>query len=190
MASATGSWVNSKIHYETAPQRASLRSKKPKPQRNHHYTFDVDDNGLDINGFILHTDKHQGKKHKFRVYLDSNENGRFDKKDELIGRSGLKQKCAAKGVGNLLDEDKAGHLEVKFKRDDGTLQIVQRTSESNASMREPDDIDAQLLGGSGGDGGTAGNVSVTNLSFNDSDSSQIVSVTPQLGAKAAWGQLH
>ena len=133
--------MNSKIHYETAPQRASLRSKKPKPQRNHHYTFDVDDNGLDINGFILHTDKHQGKKHKFRVYLDSNENGRFDKKDELIGRSGLKQKCAAKGVGNLLNEDKAGHLEVKFKRDDGTLQIVQRTSESNASMRSLEAVD-------------------------------------------------
>ena len=124
-----------------SPQGASLRSKEPKPQRKHHYTFDVDDNGLDINGFILHTDKHNGKRHKFRVYLDSNENGRFDKNDELIGRSGLKQKHAAKGVGNLLDEGEIGQLQVKSKRDDGMLQIVQRTSESNASMRSLEAVD-------------------------------------------------
>ena len=105
------------------------------PQRNHHYIFDVDDNGLNINGFILHTDKHKGKRQKFRVYLDSNKNGRFDKQDQLIGRTGLHQLHAAKGVGNVLDEDELGQLEVKFKRDDGMLQIVQRNSESNALMR-------------------------------------------------------
>ena len=95
---------------------AKARSKEPKPQRKHHYTFDVDDNGLDINGFILHTDKHKGKRHKFRVYLDSNENGRFDKNDQLIGRTGLKHKHASKGVGNLLDDDEIGELIVDFKR--------------------------------------------------------------------------
>ena len=124
-----------------APQQSS-RSPEPKPsrrskeiteedllafnQRKHHYTFDVDDNGLDISGFILHTDKHKGKRQKFRVYLDSNENGRFDKTDQFIGRTGLKQKHAAKGIGNLLDDDELGQLEVKFKN-----------LKSNASMREP-----------------------------------------------------
>ena len=155
------------------------------PHHHYHYTFDVDDNGLDINGFILHHNKHEGKRHKFRVYLDSNENGRFDKNDQLIGRTGLKQKHAAQGVGNLLDEDELGQLEVTFKK-----------PKSNASMRESDDIDAQLFGGSGGDGGTSGNISITNLSFSDSDRDSMADFDKAnlgvhtLGAKAAWGQLH
>jgi len=166
------------------PKSSSNRSPKSK-QREHHYTFDVDDNGLDINGFVVHTAKHKGKKHKFRVYLDSNENERFDKKDELVGRSGLKQKHATKGLGNLLDEDEIGQLKVKFKK-----------LKSNASMREPDDIDSQMLGGSGGDGGTSGNISITNLSFSDPDGDPIADFDKAnlgvhtLGAKAAWGQLH
>ena len=105
------------------PESFSSRSSKSK-QRNHHYTFDINDNDLDKNGFIIYSDKGQGKRRKFRVYLDSNENGSFDKNDQLIGRTGLKHKHAAKGVGNLLDEDELGQLEVKFKR-----------YKSNASMR-------------------------------------------------------
>ena len=176
--------------------RKSNKSIKSNKQRLHHYAFDVDDNGLDINGFILQTDKHKGKRQKFRVYLDSNENGRFDKNDQLIGRTGLKQKHAAKGVGNLLDEGEIGQLEVKYKKPDGSLAIVQRSSESNASMRGTDDIDAQMFGGSGGDGGTAGNVSVTNLSFSDPNGDPVADFNDAylgvhtLGAKAAWGQLH
>ena len=53
---------------------------------------------------------------KFRVHLDSNENGRFDKNDLLIGRTGISNKVAAKGVGNLLDEGETGELIVDFKR--------------------------------------------------------------------------
>ena len=97
------------------PEPISSRSSKLK-QRNHHYTFDINDNGLDISGFIVHSEKGQGKGHKFRVFLDSNENGRFDKKDTLISSSHLKQKFADKGVGNLLDEDINGRVEVKFKQ--------------------------------------------------------------------------
>jgi len=111
---------------ESCGDNKSLKSA----QRIHHYTFDVDDNGLDINGFILHTDKHKGKRHKFRVYLDSNKNGRFDKNDPLIGRTGLKHKHAAKGVGNLLDDDEIGQVEVTFKK-----------SKSNASMRSLETFD-------------------------------------------------
>ena len=143
MATATGMWTPFVIDipsyqppdplppFPLPPVKASARgSNKSKPQRNHHYTFDVDDNGLHINGFILHTDKHKGERHKFRVYLDSNENGRFDKSDPLIGMSGLKQKHAAKGVGNLLDEGEIGQLEVTFKK-----------AESNASMRSLEAVD-------------------------------------------------
>ena len=151
----TGNWVNAENIINQALLGNPIfqsRSKEPKPQRKHHYTFDVDDNGLDINGFILHHNKHEGKRHKFRVYLDSNENGRFDKNDELIGRSGPKQKHASKGVGNLLYEGEIGELVVKFK-----------TTKSNASMREPDDIDglSQSIGGGGG--------RIGSMSFSDSD---------------------
>lgn len=126
MATSNGMWsgFNESLDYMAMVMSRKSRSKEPKPQRKHHYKFDVDDNGLDINGFILHTDKHKGKRHKFRVYLDSNENNRFDKDDQLIGRTGLKQKHAAKGVGNLLDEDELGQLEVTFKK-----------PKSNPSMR-------------------------------------------------------
>ena len=133
MATAAGNWV---LKFDCAVSNNGLkgcpssRSPEPKKQRNYHYAFDVDDNGLDINGFILQTDKHKGKRQKFRVYLDSNENGRFDKNDPLIGLSGLKKKHAAKGVGNLLDEGEIGQLEVTFKK-----------AKSNASMRSLEAVD-------------------------------------------------
>ena len=146
MTKAQGVWFPIDIPVvDDQPPTLEPSLRKPEgsraKQRNHQYTFDVDDNGLDINGFILQTDKHKGKRQKFRVYLDSNENGRFDKSDPFIGLSGLKQKHAAKGVGNLLDEGEIGQLEVKSKRDDGMLQIVDRTSESNASMRSLEAVD-------------------------------------------------
>ena len=104
-----GKWVTTSNINAGFVDLARRRSKKTtkddsnaRNQRKHHYTFEVDDNGLDINGFVLHTDKHEGKRQKFRVYLDSNENGRFDKNDQLIGRTGIREKHAAKGVGNLM----------------------------------------------------------------------------------------
>ena len=181
------------------------RSSEPKQERKYHYKFDVDHNGLDINGFILHHDKHKGKRHKFRVYLDSNENGRFDKKDELIGRSALKQKHAAKGVGNLLDEGELGQLEVTFKKPksnasmrigdenyptirDTPLNQVKIEIDLQVGKLDPLEItsSAQSIGGGGGDGGAAGNVSVTNLSFSDSDGSRIAG----FDAVMADGSVH
>ena len=127
MATANGDWTKAmQITMDImATTMFKSRSKEPKPQRKHHYTFDVDDNGLDINGFILHADKHKGKRHKFRVYLDSNENNRFDKNDLLLGRIGLKNRHSKNGVGGILDEDELGQLEIKFKK-----------PKSNVSMRE------------------------------------------------------
>ena len=105
-------------------------------QRNHHYKFDIDDNGVDINGFILHTDKHKGKRHKFRVYIDSNEDGRFDKDDLLIGRTGIKAKHSKKGVGNLIDINETGKVEVKLK-----------PNRDNASLRTDDFAAGSSIGG-------------------------------------------
>lgn len=185
------------------PTRQASLLLKARRERNHHYTFNVDDNGLDINGFILHTDKHKGKKQKFRVYLDSNENNRFDKNDELIGRTGLNQKHAAKGVGNLLDEGEIGQLKVKFTK----TPLIQSDESygdsidthlaglsSNLSARSGYQVEGQSainkLGSRNSNAGNESTYSVNSMSFSTSDGSQIGSVTPQLGAEAAWGQLH
>ena len=145
-------------------------STRTRKERKHHYAFDVDDNGLDINGFILHTDKHKGKRQKFRVYLDSNENGRLDKNDLLIGRIGLKQKHASKGVGNLLDDGELGQLEINFNKDDGNLPIVYRNSDSNASMR-----------GNGKDSMPYLVSSIYQMSFSDSSGADVSSIVIDCG---------
>ena len=130
-------------------KKTTIDDSNARNQRKHQYTFEVDDNGLDINGFVLHTDKHEGKRQKFRVYLDSNENGRFDRNDQLIGRTGIREKHAAKGVGNLLDEDEVGLLEVKFK-----------IPNSNASMRSVSD-------------GLSQTINLSSLGFKDSDGDRV-----------------
>ena len=189
MASAIGNWVlkgalkaDCFVTDNGLKGCPSSRSPELKLQRNYHYTFDVDDNGLDINGFILQTDKHKGKKQKFRVYLDSNENGLFDKRDPLIGMSALKKKHAAKGVGNLLDEDEIGQLEVTFKK-----------PKSNASMRSLETFDTGR--GPLNQIGNIIGISPTFLFLNpEGDPTAYFNETNlgvhTVGAKAAWGQLH
>ena len=135
----------------TGPQPLPKIPVKP----NHDYTFEVYHKGLDINGFIRHTDKHKGKHHKFRVYVDENQNGRFDKNDPLIGKTGLKQKFADKGVGNLLDENEIGQLEVKFKK-----SALMRSEKSCEGA-----LDSHLTG-------------VSSFFFADSDGNDITQVIP------------
>ena len=63
---------------------------------------------------VQHTKKAHYR-HRFKVFLNTNDNGRFDGKDDLIGKTRLFLKHSRKGVGNLLEEDQVGQLEVKFK---------------------------------------------------------------------------
>ena len=173
MATANGTWKYG---------ATKSRSKTPNSQRRHHCTFDVDDNNLDINGFILYHNKHEGKRHKIRVYLDSNENGRFDKTDPLLGRSGIKHKHVDYGVGNLLDEDELGQLEVTFKK-----------SKSNGSMRGSDIVIAEAVLGEyllqDEQSPLPTQIkSLERLEFSDSDGNHLGSVMPMPGSM--WDQLH
>ena len=104
MPTAKGTWTLSSD--ESMPNRK---------HRNHHYTFNVDHKGFDLNGFIVHTDKHRGKRDKFRVYLDANENNRFDKRDLLIGRAGLKDQHSKDDVGELLEQGELGGIKLKLR---------------------------------------------------------------------------
>ena len=138
------------LSLRSSPTTSSLRRRRPKRQRNrnHHYTFDVDDNGLDINGFIIQRYSKFHRRYKFRVYLDNNENGLFDRGDELIGMTGLKDKHSKKGIGNLLEDGELGRLEVKFKKDKSNASMTEAMNsmapaEPAESMDEP--IDPALL---------------------------------------------
>ena len=129
MATATGTWIaTSNINagfIDLARQRSKEITKDDLiDQRKYHYSFNVEDKGVDVSGFIVHTAKKNQGRHKFRVHLDSNDNGRFDKNDLFYGHSGLKTKDSKKGVGQILDEGEVGELKIKFK-----------TLESNASMK-------------------------------------------------------
>ena len=141
MATATGTWITTSNINAGFIDLARRRSKEITEddllafnQRKHHYTFDVGDNSLDINGFILHAAKKDQGRHKFRVYLDSNDNGRFDKNDSFYGHTGLKTKHSKKGVGQILDKGEVGELKIKFK-----------TLESNASMKASEDSEPKLM---------------------------------------------
>ena len=178
----------------SSPPLYHFDGTRNRKERKHHYTFDVDHKGLDINGFILHTNKHKGKRHKFRVYLDSNENGRFDKKDQLIGRTGLKHKHAAKGVGNLLDEDEIGQVEVKFKRSPlmqsdesygDSIDTHLAGLSSNLSANSGYQIEGQgainKLGSSDSDVGNEPTYSVNSMSFSDSGGAEVSSIVVNCG---------
>ena len=127
MATATGTWSsNITSGFIDLARRKSKEITKDDliDQRRYHYSFNVDDKGVDVSGFIVHTAKKNQGRHKFRVHLDSNENARFDKNDKFYGHTGLKTKHSKKGVGQILDESEVGELKIKFK-----------TLESNASMK-------------------------------------------------------
>ena len=122
MATASGTWrptVSNEIREK--PSKPSIEdydvesgSPEAKNQRKSHFSFDVVHKGLDINGFVLHSNKHS--RQKFRVYLDSNANGRFDNADLFYGKTGLKAKDSIKGIGAILDPQEVGQVEVKFRR--------------------------------------------------------------------------
>jgi len=122
MATASGTWrptVSNEIREK--PSKPSIEdydvesgSPEAKNQRKSHFSFDVVHKGLDINGFVLHSNKHS--RQRFRVYLDSNANGWFDNADLFYGKTGLKAKDSMKGIGATLDPQEVGQVEVKFRR--------------------------------------------------------------------------
>lgn len=99
---AVGNWFSNTINCDSfisEPCPSSSRSPEPKKERKYHYSFNIEDKGIDVSGFIVHTAKKNQGRHKFRVHLDSNDNSRFDKNDSFYGHSGLKTKDSKKGVG-------------------------------------------------------------------------------------------
>nr|BDD45744.1 hypothetical protein 47 [bacterium] len=171
MRSASGTWITilppaplSQLPPFSGELRLSKsRSPEPKKERKYHYSFNVEDKGVDVSGFIVHTAKKNQGRHKFRVHLDSNDNGRFDKNDSFFGHTGLKTKYSKKGVGQILDEGEVGELKIKFK-----------TLESNASMKSGgSDLDPIIKVMKFKHGSLD-----TTASMRTSDSSSVAEVTP------------
>ena len=73
---AIGSWFNEAGNsiasapfgreVETFP---SSRSPEPKKERKYHYSFNIEDKGVDISGFIVHTAKKNQGRHKLGFIL-------------------------------------------------------------------------------------------------------------------------
>ena len=133
MPTAKGTWKFS-----------SDESKSNRKHRNHHYTFDVNHNGVDINGFIVHHDKRGGKKEKKRVYLDSNENGRFDKDDLFLGCTGINERATRKGAG--LDPGEIGHVEIQFKQSKNRSDVADAFDLSQIPVIQGADFRGPSLG--------------------------------------------
>ena len=158
MATAHGIWSSNLISGLIGlARKRSKESRKDdllfKRARLHHYVFDVDHNGLDLNGFVLHADKRKAKREKFRVYLDSNENAKFDRNDLFFGTTALKDANSQDGVGGILGETEVGQLKVRFKK------IKSKASLGSADAEEPDVI-------------------IKRLSFSDSDGASVAAVNP------------
>ena len=113
-------------------------ARKPKAksrQRKHHNIFDVNHKGVDFSGFIVHSANKHHHHHRLKVYLDANDNGRFDKKDELIGASKLKNMHSKNGVGGILESGEIGSVEVKFKR-----KPSMRSADNSVSLAGKDNV--------------------------------------------------
>ena len=83
----------------------------PEIPREFHYVFNAELDGQEINGFIV--EKTKKKRHKFKVYLDTDNDGAFTKSDQLIGKTKLTKKRSRGDAGGLLD-GLDGQLEVDF----------------------------------------------------------------------------
>jgi len=143
MTTAHGTWSsNLSSGFIDLARKRSKESRKndliSKRERLHHYVFDVDHNGLDLNGFVLHADKGKAKREKFRVYLDSNENAKFDRNDLFFGTTALKDANSQIGVGQILGESEVGRLKVKYRK------IKSKASLGSAEAEEPDVIIKRL----------------------------------------------
>ena len=125
MGKVTGTWA--------------LEQGQSQSQRLHHYIFDVDAKGLDISGFIIQTEKKRGKRHSFRVFLDSNDNAEFDKTDQLIGKKRLHEKSSVNGIGGLLEPREVGQLDIDFKQNSSSFitrfRFFKNTDKKIASLR-------------------------------------------------------
>ena len=83
----------------------------PEIPREFHYVFNAELDSQEINGFIV--EKTKKKRHKFKVYLDTDNDGAFTKSDQLIGKTKLSKKHSRGDAGGLLD-GLDGQLEVDY----------------------------------------------------------------------------
>ena len=93
----------SKSHPEVGSWARVSRKSRPAGSRRFHYSFDLDGGH---SGFVLH--KNSRRKARIRMFLDSNENGRFDQNDQLLVGGVLKQAFSSSKPGSLLKSSNAG----------------------------------------------------------------------------------
>ena len=119
-----------------------LARTKSRNERNHHYTFDVEVNGNDMHGFVV--EKTRLIRHRFKVYVDSDDDGLFSKSDTLIGKTKLRRKHSKGGAGGLLNGQNDGRLVADFisERSEPISRRGKATSKSDEPIPVPlDELD-------------------------------------------------
>ena len=86
---------SSKTHPEVGSWVKMLRECRSAGSRRFQYSFDLDGG---YSGFILH--KKSRRKGRLRMFLDSNDNGRFDQKDQLLVGGVLKNSSSRSSLGH------------------------------------------------------------------------------------------
>ena len=99
---------SSKTHPEVGSWAKVSRKYRPADSRRFHYSFELDGGH---SGFILH--KKSRRKGRLRMFLDSNDNGRFDKKDQLLVGGVVKKPFFSAKPGSLLKLSDAGLITAK-----------------------------------------------------------------------------
>ena len=94
---------SSKTHPEVGSWAKVSRKYRPADSRRFQYSFELDGG---YSGFILH--KKSRRKGRLRMFLDSNDNGRFDQKDQMLVGGVLKKPFFSFKSGSLLKSSDAG----------------------------------------------------------------------------------
>ena len=99
---------SSKPHPTVGSWTKGTRKSRPAGSRQFHYSFDLD---IGYSGFVLH--KKSRRKGRIRMFLDSNENGRLDRKDQLLVGGVLKKPFFSSKPGSLLKSSDDGLITAK-----------------------------------------------------------------------------
>ena len=99
---------SSKMNPEVGSWGKIPKRLRPVGSRRFHYSFELDGGH---SGFVLH--KKSRRKGRLRMFLDSNDNGLLDRRDQLLVRGILKKPFSSSRPGSLLRGSEDGVITAK-----------------------------------------------------------------------------
>ena len=107
------------------------RGRGKSKQRTHHYFWDLDDGRP---GFVRQT-----KRDRLKLFVDSDGDGLFTKKDELVGSTRIKKSYRGLGLGELIEVDTYGSITAFNVLDpSSTAGHAELTADAGLTFGHPD----------------------------------------------------